>query len=156
MIIYLQIPILLWGTLVMASTTFSTGVYFTLSPFTSRIAWPENNPERRREHWPSPHSLLNCPPSHPALTFPSLYHLIPISPSSLPIPSVSPVSGEVAKFYGMHPWSSSHMWDRLNAFSLSGEVAPQGGSLDVLKYFIGERDCNHIYLGQHGRTPVSA
>ena len=37
------------ATLVMASTTFSTGAYLTLSPFTSRIASPGNNPERREE-----------------------------------------------------------------------------------------------------------
>ena len=45
-----DISLLSGGTLVMASTTFSTGAYFTLSPFTSRIASPGNNPERREEH----------------------------------------------------------------------------------------------------------
>ena len=33
-------------------------------------------------------------------------------------------------------------------------AAAQGGSLDVLKYFIDKRNCNPACLGQHGRTPL--
>ena len=33
-------------------------------------------------------------------------------------------------------------------------TAVEGGSLDVLKYFIDERNCNPACLGWHGRTPL--
>ena len=32
-------------------------------------------------------------------------------------------------------------------------AAALGGSLDVLKYFIDEKNCNPACLGQYGRTP---
>ena len=33
-------------------------------------------------------------------------------------------------------------------------AAAQGGSLDILKYFINERNCNPACLGYRGRTPL--